>query len=138
MKTLLNSIGYMTEEVAREEGFTNKGSYFGIPIYVGDIDRNFNVAVKWSLLEPLFSLFNWIEGFLSYYFYEEQGFSFYVGDSILIENNSLDIEDLEEYIGQMKRISELIRSVSKEKDDLHDLTGKAVMGYAMALEMTDV
>lgn len=50
---------YMTKTVAKREGFTHHGSYFGIPCWIDE--RDFCVATKWVWMEPLMSAFHYIE-----------------------------------------------------------------------------
>lgn len=73
-------LGYMTAKEAKEHGFTNHASYFGIPVYVS-MDADFNVATKWAALEPVFTLFTVIEQFLRPLMFpnDEPSFQFKVG-----------------------------------------------------------
>lgn len=57
-------LGYMTAREAIENGFTNHGSYYGIPCWIGGInsyDDGLRVAAKWAPMEYLMTLFHVIE-----------------------------------------------------------------------------
>jgi len=65
-------LGWMTESDALAEGFTHHGSYFGIPVYVGNVDsEDFMVAAKHAWLEPLMTLFHHLEGIIAGVMYPE-------------------------------------------------------------------
>lgn len=55
-------LGFMTEQKAKELGFTHHGSYFGVPIYIGDPYGQCMVTVKHPILDPLFDLMGVLEG----------------------------------------------------------------------------
>jgi hypothetical protein len=57
-------LGYMTKKKALQLGFTHHGSYFGVPIYIGDPDGKFMVTTKHWALDPLFDLMSAMEGWL--------------------------------------------------------------------------
>lgn len=79
-------LGYMTAKDAAEAGFTNHGSYYGIPIWIGAPDSEVPlVATKHVALEPLMSLFQWIEGAVAAAAYPdvEPAFMFKVGPEII-------------------------------------------------------
>ena len=83
-------LGWMTEDEAISEGFTHYGSYFGIPIYLGDPDsEDLLVAAKHEWLEPVMTLFHYIEGFIAGVFYpeEEPAFQFLVKGKIEAKKN---------------------------------------------------
>jgi hypothetical protein len=75
---------YMTAEKAKQEGFTHHGKYYGIPVWIGDPDGDCMVATKWAPLEPLMTLFHYIEGFMHSMMhpYDEPYFQFQVGERI--------------------------------------------------------
>lgn len=78
-------LGWMSEQEALSQGFTHRGKYFGIPLYLGDIEsEGIMVATKFAWMEPLMTVFHYIEGFLAGVFYpnEEPMFQFAVGDEI--------------------------------------------------------
>lgn len=77
-------LGYMTVKEAKANGFTHHGSYFGIPVWIGDPEREFMVATKWAPLELAMTAAHYIEGFLLSMFFPERepGFQFFVGDPI--------------------------------------------------------
>jgi len=55
-------IGYTTRTEALAHGFTHHGSYFGIPVWIGDLESDgLLVEPKHVALEPLMTLFHWIE-----------------------------------------------------------------------------
>lgn len=65
--------GYMSKDTAINEGFTHYGKYYGIPIYLDLSDEEMpGIACKWSLMEPIFSLFTCIEIFLKDNFTDEE------------------------------------------------------------------
>lgn len=76
-------LGYMTKEEAKAHGFTNHGSYFGIPCWIKD-DEDFGVATKHVLMEPIFTAFSAIEQFIRPMMFPdgEPGFQFKVGAPI--------------------------------------------------------
>lgn len=55
-------LGLMTESKAAELGFTHHGSYYGIPIYVGNPEQECMVTTKAWWLEPLFYVATCMEG----------------------------------------------------------------------------
>jgi hypothetical protein len=58
-------IGYTTSAEALAHGFTHHGSYFGIPVWIGDLESDcLLVEPKHVALDPLMTLFHWIEGTL--------------------------------------------------------------------------
>lgn len=58
-------LGYTTTNVAKQMGCTHYGSYYGIPIWMGDIDREAPlVFAKWAPLDYLIPAFSIIEGLL--------------------------------------------------------------------------
>lgn len=59
-------LGYMTKDQAKQHGFTHHASYYGIPCWMKDPEREDPmVATKWAPLELAMSLFHYIEGFVS-------------------------------------------------------------------------
>lgn len=76
--------GYMTERQAKVNGFTHHGSYYGIPVWIGDPHGEFRVATKWAPLECVMTTAQAIEGFLLETFYpdDEPAFRFVVKRAI--------------------------------------------------------
>lgn len=77
-------LGFMNKKQAIAEGFTHHGSYYGIPVWIGDIDGDFNVCTKWAPMEHLMSVAHNIEAFLFTHFFpdREPAFVFKIGDRI--------------------------------------------------------
>ena len=77
-------LGYMTKKEALAGGFTHHGSYYGIPLWIGDPEGKFMVATKWAPMELLMTAAHYIEAFLEMVFFpdEEPGFRFWVGPEI--------------------------------------------------------
>ena len=59
----MSFLGWTTRQEAMENGFDHEGSYWGIPIYVKDVEGDFIVMSKWYPLEFLFIPMVYIEGF---------------------------------------------------------------------------
>lgn len=58
-------LGYTTAIEAKRIGCSHYGSYYGIPIWMGDIDSQAPLAfAKWAPLDYLIPVFSVIEGFL--------------------------------------------------------------------------
>lgn len=58
-------LGYMTAAKAKAAGFTHHASYYGIPVWMGDVDSEGPVvAAKWAPLDYLMELFCCVEGLL--------------------------------------------------------------------------
>lgn len=58
--------GYMTERQAVEAGLTHHGSYYGIPIWMGDLDSEGPmICAKWAPMEYLMSAVHYLEGMLA-------------------------------------------------------------------------
>lgn len=58
-------LGYTTALEAIALGCTHHGSYYGIPIWLGDIDGEAPLAfAKWAPLDLLIPVFSCIEGLL--------------------------------------------------------------------------
>ena len=77
--------GYMTAAEALAEGFTHHGAYYGIPIWIGQVDTEEPlVATKHVALEPLMTFFHAVEGFIGSTFFpgREPAFLFKVGAPI--------------------------------------------------------
>lgn len=55
--------GYMSADEARSNGFTNHGSYYGIPLWITDSDVP-TVCTKWSWMEWMIDIAMHVEGFL--------------------------------------------------------------------------
>ena len=64
-------LGYMTERQAKANNFTHHGSYYGIPVWIGDPHGEFRVATKWAPFEFLMSAAHGIEGFLRAMFFPD-------------------------------------------------------------------
>jgi len=77
-------LGYMTPTQAKAEGFTHHGSYFGLPVWIGDPGEGMMVATKWAPLECLMTAFHYIDGFIRMVFFpsDEPMFQFKVGRQI--------------------------------------------------------
>lgn len=78
-------LGYMTEREAAEQGFTHHASYYGLPIWMGDVDTDAPlVAAKWAPAEHLMSIMRFIEGLLLALFLpdREPAFMFKLGRRI--------------------------------------------------------
>lgn len=78
-------LGYMTAKEAKAQGFTHHGKYFGIPVWIGNPERDgMLVATKWAPLEYLMTLFHAIEGLMRATLYpeDEPAFQFQVGPKI--------------------------------------------------------
>lgn len=54
-------LGFMTEKKAKELGFTHHGSYFGVPVYIGDPYGQCMVTTKHPILDPIFDLMGVLE-----------------------------------------------------------------------------
>lgn len=81
----MSILGYMTATEARAEGFTHHGSYYGIPLWIGQVDGEAPlVATKHIAMEPVMSLFHILEGLVRAVCWpdEEPGFLFKVGKEI--------------------------------------------------------
>lgn len=76
-------LGFITEREALQNGFTNHGKYFGIPIWITTEDVPM-VAAKWGPMEYVISAIHFIEGILSSVFYPEAepAFQFLIGPEI--------------------------------------------------------
>ncbi|MGR3969268.1 hypothetical protein [Shewanella sp. 1180_01] len=81
---VLKAVGYMTEQQAIAEGFSHHGKYYGIPVWLGDIEGDFWVATKWAPMEWLMSLFHVVEGTMRPILYpdEPNSFQFQIGKEI--------------------------------------------------------
>jgi hypothetical protein len=80
----MSILGYMTAKEAKAQGFTHHGSYFGIPVWIGNPGEEMLVATKWEPMEYLMTAAHVVEGFLRGTFYPEQepAFQFLVGPEI--------------------------------------------------------
>lgn len=80
-------LGYMTQDEALSHGLTHHGRYYGIPIWIGDPYGEFRIAVKWVPLDPLLTLFTYIEAALNQIWYpdREGTFMFFVGKEIKLK-----------------------------------------------------
>lgn len=59
--------GYLTATEALADGFTHHGKYFGVPLWVGNVDDEGGgllVATKWAPLEYVMTAMHHIEGTL--------------------------------------------------------------------------
>jgi hypothetical protein len=86
-ESLLKAIGYMTERQALTENFSHHGKYYGIPVWLGDIEGDFLVATKWAPMELLMSVFHTIEGIIRPVIFpdEPNSFQFQIGSKIIID-----------------------------------------------------
>lgn len=75
-------LGYMNEKQAKAEGFTHHGSYYGIPVWIGDPEGDCMVATKWAPLEWLMTLWHHVEGICHAMRGTEPSFMFKVGREI--------------------------------------------------------
>lgn len=76
-------LGYITEGQAKAEGFTHHGSYYGIPIWLGNLDDDGpTVAAKWAPMELAMKLAHHIEGFCQEIAGKPRGFWFTVKKEI--------------------------------------------------------
>jgi len=58
-------LGYVTEKAAKASGCSHHGSYYGIPLWMGDIDSEAPlVFAKWAPLDFVIPVFSLIEGLL--------------------------------------------------------------------------
>jgi len=58
-------LGYTTKKEAVAHGCTHHGSYYGIPLWMGDVDSEAPlVFAKWAPLDLMIYAFSWIEGLL--------------------------------------------------------------------------
>jgi hypothetical protein len=55
-------LGYITVKKAKELGFTHHGSYYGVPVYIGDPSGEFKVQTKHVALDIVFDFFSALEG----------------------------------------------------------------------------
>lgn len=76
-------LGYMTAKEAKNNGFTNHGSYFGIPCWIAP-EKDFMVATKWAPMELLMSIYHVVESLIASTFYpnDEPCFRLMLGDEI--------------------------------------------------------
>jgi hypothetical protein len=74
---------YITKAQAVKEGFTNHGSYYGIPVWIAN-NNYFMVAAKWEPMELAITAAQYVEGFISFIFYpdSEPEFMFKLGPKI--------------------------------------------------------
>lgn len=83
---LLRLLGYMSAADALAGGYTHHGSYFGLPLWLGDVDNQWGlqVAAKWAPLDFLVVPCSYIEEALAAVFLpgREPGFRFWVGPPI--------------------------------------------------------
>lgn len=56
---------YTSADEAKSLGLTHYGSYFGIPLYIGEVDGECAVELKYSFMYPLMELFHHIEGVIN-------------------------------------------------------------------------
>ena len=54
-------LGYTTAKQAKAEGFTHHGSYFGIPVWIGDPHGEMLVGTKWAPMDWVMDLASYIE-----------------------------------------------------------------------------
>jgi len=78
-------LGYMTKKTALGHGFTHHGSYYGIPIWIGNFDSECPVvSAKAVWLDPVMDLFSYVESVVRSVAYpdREPSFCFRVGKAI--------------------------------------------------------
>ena len=64
VEAIAKFLGFLTATQAKAEGFTHYGSYYGIPLWMSDVDSDGPaIVVKWSPFNYAMDLFMWIEGF---------------------------------------------------------------------------
>lgn len=79
-------LGYMTKKDAISHGFTNHGSYYGVPLWMSDDADCPMVAAKWAPMELVITLFHYIEGLAFYLNYGEEAepcFMFKMGRALV-------------------------------------------------------
>lgn len=81
--------GYMTAAEAQAEGFTHHGKYFGVPIWVGNVDDDTGglmVATKWQPMEWVMTAMHHIEGTLRPLLFpnDPPAFQFWIGAPIAL------------------------------------------------------
>lgn len=76
------SLGYMTASEALAEGFSHHGSYYGLPVWMNPDGEAPMVATKWALLEPVMTLFHYIEATCNGLLDREPTFMFKLGRPI--------------------------------------------------------
>jgi len=65
IERIAKALGIITAAEAKAQGFTHHGSYYGIPLWMGDVESDGpSVAVKWVALDYVMDLFMVIEGFM--------------------------------------------------------------------------
>jgi hypothetical protein len=62
----------MTEREAWMEGFTHHGSYYGIPVWMGEEEGQLVVACKYAWLEWVMDVFRHIEQFMRPILYPDE------------------------------------------------------------------
>lgn len=69
----------MNHKKAKEEGFTHYGSYYGIPVYLSEIESEAPVmAVKWNGFDFLLDMASHIEWIVSSTLYPDAELSFMI------------------------------------------------------------
>jgi len=58
-----NILGYVKESTAKDYGFTNHGSYYGIPLYISTDPDFAVVAIKWTPLEYIMPVLHKVDWF---------------------------------------------------------------------------
>ena len=82
MDKLYNTIGWVTKEAAKKEGFTNHGSYYGIPLYIGGAEDDMCIVTKHIAFEWLVDIADFIESLCYDIVGAERMFCFTVGSEI--------------------------------------------------------
>lgn len=76
-------LGYITEQEAKELGFTHHGRYYGIPMWLAPREPDFPVAAKWHPLHYLMFVLFYVEALLrSTFSSDDPHFAFHIGDKI--------------------------------------------------------
>lgn len=81
---------YMTEDKARELGFTNEGTLFGVPAWLGDVQNteSINAVAKIPVMVFYFHLMDFFFQLFSDIFNQEVDVPFTVGRSIEDDGSS--------------------------------------------------
>ncbi|EKF6774375.1 hypothetical protein OZ393_005338 [Pseudomonas aeruginosa] len=76
-------LGFTTKAEAQKIGASHHGSYYGIPMWMGDVDSDCPlVFTKWAPFEFVVDLFSYIEGLVNSMLGQEPTFMFKVGRRI--------------------------------------------------------
>lgn len=79
----MSILGYTTASEAKSIGCTHHASYYGIPLWMGDVDSDAPLAfAKWLPLDYLMPVFSYIEGICNCLLGNEPTFMFKIGREI--------------------------------------------------------